>query len=68
LDFVTDDIGIVAPAEDADALMHAIQVLSHNAAVRAAMGAAGRAKVIAQHTEAHAADVASHAWRRVAAG
>ena len=68
LDFVTDDIGIVTPAENVDALMHAIQVLAHNAAVRASMGAAGRAKVIAQHTEDHAADVASHAWRRVAAG
>jgi glycosyltransferase involved in cell wall biosynthesis len=67
LDFVTDDIGIVAPPEG-DALMHAIQVLAHNAAMRAAMGAAGRAKVIAQHTEDHAADVAARAWRRVSAG
>ena len=67
LDFVTDDIGVVAPAEDVDALMHAIQVLAHNAAVRASMGAAGRARVIAQHTEDHAADVAAHAWRRVSA-
>jgi glycosyltransferase involved in cell wall biosynthesis len=67
LDFVTDDIGIVAPAGDADALMQAIQVLAHNAAVRASMGAAGRLKVIANHTEDHAADVAAHAWRRVSA-
>jgi glycosyltransferase involved in cell wall biosynthesis len=67
LDFVTDDIGIAAPAQDVDALMQAIQVLAHNAAVRASMGAAGRAKVIAQHTEAHAAEVAARAWRRVSA-
>lgn len=67
LDFVTDDIGIVAPAEDVDALMQAIQVLAHKAHVRAAMGAAGRAKVLARHTEDHAADVAAQAWRRVLA-
>jgi len=67
LDFVTDDVGVVAPAENADALMHAIQVLARNAAVRAAMGAAGRAKVIAEHTEDHAADVAAKAWQRVLA-
>jgi glycosyltransferase involved in cell wall biosynthesis len=67
LDFVTDDIGIVAPAEDVAALMQAIQVLAHNAAVRVSMGAAGRAKVVAQHTEEHAAEVAAQAWRRVSA-
>jgi glycosyltransferase involved in cell wall biosynthesis len=67
LDFVTDDIGIVAPAEDVDALMQAIQVLAHNAPLRASMGAGGRAKVVAAHTEDHAADVAAQAWRRVLA-
>ncbi len=67
LDFVTDDIGIVAPAEDADSLMQAIQVLAHNAPLRASMGGAGRAKVIAGHTEDRAADVAAQAWRRVSA-
>lgn len=67
LDFVTDDIGIVAPAENADALMQAIQLLAHNAPLRASMGEGGRAKVIAAHTEDHAADVAAQAWRRVSA-
>ena len=65
LDFVTDDIGIVTSAEDVDALMHAIQVLAHNAPLRASMGAGGRAKVIAGYTEEHAAAVAAQAWRRL---
>lgn len=67
LDFVSDDIGIVAPSEDVDALMQALQVLAHNPAMRASMGAAGRAKVLAGHTEEHAANIASQAWRRVLA-
>jgi hypothetical protein len=33
--------------------------------LRAAMGAAGRAKVLAGYTESHAAEVASRAWAAV---
>ncbi len=67
LDFVTDDIGIVTPVNNVEALMHALQPLVHGRAMRASMGAAARAKVLAGYTEAHAAEVASQAWRRVSA-
>lgn len=64
-DFVSEDMGLVVPREDVGALAKALQRLASDAALRAAMGAAGRAKVVAGYTEAHAADVASRAWARL---
>jgi len=66
-DFVTAEMGLVVPRNDVHALAEALRLLAGDASLRAAMGAAGRAKVIAGYTEAHAADVASRAWARVIA-
>lgn len=65
-DFVTDDIGVVAPCNDAVALAQALRRLSRDKALRTAMGLAARAKILAGYTEEHAAEVASQAWSRVA--
>jgi glycosyltransferase involved in cell wall biosynthesis len=66
-DFVSEDIGIVTPREDVAALTAALRRLVQDGALRASLGAAGRAKVLAGYTESHAASVASEAWRRVSA-
>jgi glycosyltransferase involved in cell wall biosynthesis len=67
-DFVTPDIGVVAPRDDATALSAALLRLARDWDVRTTMGAAARAKIIASYSEQHAADAALAAWRRVLAG
>lgn len=61
-DFVTPDIGLLAPANDPAALAEAIARLAGDAALRAAMGLAAREKVLTGYTERHAADCAARAW------
>jgi glycosyltransferase involved in cell wall biosynthesis len=64
-DFVLrGETGLVAPSERADMLAEALATLAQDAALRARMGAAARARVVASYTEAHAADCAAEAWRR----
>jgi len=67
-DFVTDEMGLVTPRENVPALAGALHRLAHDAGARASMGAAARAKVVAAHTEEHAAAVAAEAWRRLMVG
>ncbi len=64
-DFVTESTGVVVPRNDAAALAKALQRLAHDAGRRAAMGASARARVVSGYSEAHAADVAAQAWRRL---
>ncbi len=65
-DFVEDGVtGLIVPPNNVSALTAATARLADDAALRARMGAAGRAKVLAGFTERHAADVAAEAWRRV---
>ncbi len=61
-DFVTPDIGLLAPANDPAALAEAIARLAANAALRKAMGLAAREKVLTGYCERHAADCAARAW------
>ncbi len=62
VDFVTPDIGLLTPVNDPAALAEALARLSTNAELRKAMGVAAREKVLASHTERHAADCAARAW------
>jgi len=64
-DFVTPNVGVVAPRDDVEALAEALRRLARDGELRASLGAAARAKVVAGYTETHAADVAADAWRRV---
>lgn len=65
-DFVVpNETGLVVPRNDVEALAQALHLLADNAAARARMGQAGRARVIAGYTERHAADCAASAWSRV---
>jgi glycosyltransferase involved in cell wall biosynthesis len=66
-DFVTPDIGCVAPKDDVSALAQMLGSLAHDAPLRAALGVGARVKVVARYTEDHAADVVAQAWRRVSA-
>jgi glycosyltransferase involved in cell wall biosynthesis len=59
--------GLVAPPNDVAALAAALQTLAGDANARRTMGVAARAQVIAGYTEAHAADCAAAAWRRLLA-
>lgn len=59
--------GLVAPPQNVDALAKALRTLATGAMARAQMGAAARACVEAGYSEAHAADVAAAAWRRLLA-
>jgi len=66
LDFVGGgEIGIVTPRGDVEALAAALSSLALDHDMRRRMGAAGRAKVVAGYTEAHAAGAAARAWRAV---
>lgn len=62
VDFVTPDVGLLAPVDDPAALAEAIARLAGDAALRKAMGLATREKVLAGYTEQHAADCAARAW------
>jgi glycosyltransferase involved in cell wall biosynthesis len=64
-DFVTGDIGIVTANGDVAALTDALKRLLNDPTLRASMGAAARAKVVAGYTEVHAAEVATRAWAAV---
>lgn len=64
-DFIIEgEMGVLAPAENVDALAAALRTLIDDAPLRQRMGAAARARVVAHFTEAHAGDVAAEAWRR----
>lgn len=66
-DFVVDGVtGFVVPPEDANALAAALEKLVTAPLLRKQMGDASRARVEAQYTTEHAADVAAEAWRAVA--
>ena len=62
VDFVTSDIGLLAPANDSATLAEVIARLAGDAALRGAMGSAAREKVLSGYTERHAADCAARAW------
>lgn len=65
-DFVDHGVtGLVTPRGDVAALTGALLSLANDARLRARMGAAARAKVLAGYTETHAADVAAQAWRKL---
>lgn len=61
---VTGETGFVAPREDVDGVANALGALARDPGLRQRMGLAARARVLAGYTEAHAAAVASEAWRR----
>jgi glycosyltransferase involved in cell wall biosynthesis len=64
-DFVIgDETGLIVPCEDDAALAVALARLASDGVLRQRLGAAGRARVLAGYTEAHAAAIASEAWRR----
>lgn len=62
VDFVTPDIGLLAPANDPGALAEAIARLAGDVALRKTMGFVAREKVLSGYTERHAADCAARAW------
>lgn len=65
-DFVRDaQCGVAVPVNDPAALAVALAKLAGDAALRRQFGAAGRARVAAAYTIAHAADAAAQAWARV---
>jgi glycosyltransferase involved in cell wall biosynthesis len=65
-DFVSSgEAGVVVARESVNALTQALRTLACDAAMRARMGAAARAQVVAGYTERHAADAASAAWKRL---
>ncbi len=67
-DFVVHgQTGLVAPRNDVAALAEALRALAQDAAARARMGQAGRARVAQGYTETHAADCAALVWRQLAA-
>lgn len=64
-DFVVNgETGLVVPRDDAGALANAFAALAGEGDLRTRMGVAARARVLWGYTEAHAAAVASEAWRR----
>jgi glycosyltransferase involved in cell wall biosynthesis len=65
-DFVRDaQCGIPVPVDDVAATAAAIAQLADDPEQRRKLGAAGRARVEAAYTIAHAADAAAQAWARV---
>ncbi len=66
-DFVVHgETGLVTPRENVAALAAALRALAADVGARSRMGQAARARVVAAYTEAHAAECAARAWRRVA--
>lgn len=63
---VHGETGLVAARENVGALADALRTLAADAGVRLRMGQAARARVAASYTEAHAAECAARAWRRLA--
>lgn len=61
---VNNETGLVVPRDDVDALADALSVLAKDPELRARMSLSARTRVLAGYTEAHAAAVASAAWRR----
>ncbi len=64
-DFVAGGAGLITPREDVSALAQALRTLAQDASLRARLGQAARARVLAGYTETHAADCASAAWARL---
>jgi glycosyltransferase involved in cell wall biosynthesis len=64
---ISGETGLVVAPNDPAALADALRALAQDPAVRARMGAAGRARVERGYTIEHAADVASAAWRQLMA-
>ncbi|MGQ0532421.1 MAG: glycosyltransferase [Caulobacteraceae bacterium] len=58
------DIGLVVACGDVGRLALALQTLASDTEMRSRLGARAREKVLAGYSEAHAAAVASEAWRR----
>jgi len=68
VDFVhVEREGLIVPTENVDALAEAIVKLADDPARRARLAANARARVLAGFTEAHAAEAAASAWRRLLA-
>ncbi len=67
-DFVRHkETGLIVRSEDSAALADALRLLAGDGALRAALGAAARKRVVEGYTEAHAGRVAAQAWRRAMA-
>ncbi len=65
-DFVrAGDAGLLVPCEDPGVLAEALARLADDAALRARLGAAAHALVLARYTEVHAASCAAEAWARL---
>ena len=66
-DFVNDaKCGVAVPADDSGAVAAALAQLARDSDLRVKLASAGRARVEAAYTLAHAANVAAQAWMRVA--
>lgn len=67
--FVKDDIeGLIVPPGDPVALAHALERLARDPALRARLGSAARAKVLAGYTETAVQDDVERAYRSLLAG
>lgn len=66
-DFVRDGVtGFVIREGNVEDLTARLRALAEDAALRQRMGQAARALVVAEYTQEHAAETASHAWRALA--